>query len=125
MAEHKIVVLGEFGVGKSAVVIQFGEGFVFVFSLTSRLSFDKIAGYFQQVVGIKGADSFPKVLLGNKCDLNMEREISTEEGEEFGRELNCPYFETSGKARINVEESFFELVREMRKSTEHNVCVSK
>lgn len=96
--------------------LRSGEGFLFMFSVTSRISFDKISAYICQVQKCKeNQSSFPRVLMGNKCELKTEREISTEEGEELARELNCPYFETSAKETINIEESFFELVREMRR----------
>ena len=49
--------------------------------------------------------------LGNKSDLNGERTVSTEEGMELAKSLGAIYFETSAKDRINIEESFFELVR--------------
>ena len=34
-----------------------------------------------------------------------------EEGQALGKEFNCPFFETSAALRLNVDESFHEIVR--------------
>jgi GTPase KRas protein len=54
-------------------------------------------------------------LVGNKCDLEAERQVTTGEGQDLAKSFGCPFFESSAKTRINVEESFFSLVREIRK----------
>lgn len=55
----------------------------------------------------------PMVLVGNKIDLEEQRQVSTREGVELARSFACPFFETSAKSRINVEEAFYECVREI------------
>lgn len=55
------------------------------------------------------------IILGNKCDLENEREVQTNDGKDLSKSLGCPFLETSAKARINVEEAFYEVVREIRK----------
>jgi len=57
----------------------------------------------------------PMVLSGNKCDLESERQVTTAEGQDLAKSFACPFFETSAKSRINVEEAFYDLVREIRK----------
>lgn len=54
-------------------------------------------------------------LVGNKCDLASERKISTTEGQDLAKSFGIPFFETSAKTRVNVEEVFYSLVREIRK----------
>ena len=53
----------------------------------------------------------PLVLIGNKCDLDYDRQISTEEGRSLASSWEVPFFETSAKTRTNIEDSIFELVR--------------
>ena len=55
------------------------------------------------------------VLVANKIDLENQRTVSMIEGMELAKKLNCPYFETSAKTRFNVENSFSQLVRDIRK----------
>ena len=44
------------------------------------------------------------------------REVSYGEGELLARTLKCPFFETSAKLRVNIDECFHELVREIKKA---------
>mmetsp|Transcript_12487 Transcript_12487/g.17300 ORF Transcript_12487/g.17300 Transcript_12487/m.17300 type:complete len:199 (+) Transcript_12487:65-661(+) len=95
--------------------IRSGQGFVIVYSITSKASFDSLPSFHDQILRVKDEDSFPVVLLGNKCDLEKDRDVSTQEAQEFAQKIGAPFFETSAKARINVEEGFYALVREIRK----------
>ena len=53
-----------------------GEGFLLVYSITSRQSFEEILTFQQQILRVKDRDYFPIIIVGNKCDLDMEREVS-------------------------------------------------
>ncbi|KAF5102604.1 hypothetical protein D0Z00_000314 [Geotrichum galactomycetum] len=93
-----------------------GEGFLLVYSITSRSSFEEIVSFYKQILRVKDKDSFPVVLVGNKCDLSeTERAVSLEEGRSLARQFgNCKFMETSAKQRVNVEDAFYELVRQVR-----------
>jgi len=95
-----------------------GEGFLCVYSITSRSSFDEVSSFRDQILRVKDADAVPIIILGNKCDLESERQVTTAEGRELCKSVGCPFMETSAKTRVNVEESFFELVREIRRDRE-------
>lgn len=43
------------------------------------------------------------LLVANKCDLKLERQVSTEEGQAFAQRNNLLYFETSAKTGQGVE----------------------
>jgi GTPase SAR1 family protein len=64
---------------------------------------------------LKGKENVPMILIGNKLDLDFERVVTSFDGFDFARKYNIPFFESSAKLKINVEESFFQLVREIRK----------
>lgn len=53
-----------------------GEGFLLVYSITSRQSFEEILTFQQQILRVKDKDYFPIIIVGNKCDLDAEREVS-------------------------------------------------
>ena len=55
-----------------------GEGFLLVYSITSRQSFEEIVTFQQQILRVKDKDYFPIIVVGNKCDLEHERQVSTE-----------------------------------------------
>uniref|UniRef100_A0A8C9ZEB6 small monomeric GTPase n=1 Tax=Sander lucioperca TaxID=283035 RepID=A0A8C9ZEB6_SANLU len=44
------------------------------------------------------------MILGNKCDMNDQRQVSKEEGEELAIDYGIKFLETSAKGNINVEE---------------------
>jgi Ras-related protein Rab-2A len=48
------------------------------------------------------------MLIGNKCDLDARRQVSTEEGQKFAKENGLIFMETSAKTSFNVEEAFLQ-----------------
>jgi GTPase KRas protein len=91
-----------------------GEGFLLVYSITSRSTFEEVKTFHQQILRVKDKDWFPMVLIGNKCDLLSQRVVSTQEGMELARFWKCPMLETSARSRINIDEAFYALVRTIR-----------
>lgn len=92
-----------------------GEGFLLVYSITSRQSFEEITTFQQQILRVKDKDYFPMVVVGNKCDLESEREVTRQEGEALAKNFGCKFIETSAKSRINVDKAFYDIVREIRR----------
>lgn len=116
--------------------IRDGEGFVLVYSISSRPSFTRIQKFYKQIQRVKessqsgsptypgsplsassiGGGPTPVMLVGNKCDRVTEREVSTQEGYSLAKELGCDFVEASAKNCINVEKAFFDVVRQLRRS---------
>ena len=111
-----------------------GEGFLLVYSITSRQSFEEIMTFQQQILRVKDKDYFPIIVVGNKGDLDSERQVSRQgasmaprfivprwqtnvcaEGESLARSFGCKFIETSAKSRMNVDNAFYDLVREIRR----------
>lgn len=45
------------------------------------------------------------ILVGNKCDLEDERVVGKEQGQNLARQWsNCAFLESSAKSKINVNE---------------------
>lgn len=56
-----------------------GEGFLLIYSINSRQSFEEIMSFQQQILRVKDKDYFPIIVVGNKCDLpDDQREVSTQ-----------------------------------------------
>ncbi|KAF4121117.1 GTPase KRas [Geosmithia morbida] len=115
--------------------IRDGEGFVLVYSISSRSSFGRIKRFHHQIQRVKesvaSSPSYPGsphttvppqmqmpvpiMLVGNKSDRITEREVSTQEGHALSRELGCEFVEASAKNCINVEKAFYDVVRILRR----------
>jgi Ras-related protein Rap-1A/Ras-related protein Rap-1B len=62
------------------------------------------------------------VLVGNKCDLEDDRVVSKADGQSLaGNWGGCTFFESSARKKINVDEVFFDLVRQINKSMPEKV----
>jgi len=102
-----------------------GQGFLIVYSITARQSFEELPGLHEKLLRVKDSDKAPIVLAGNKCDMEDERKVSTAEGQELAKTWAVPFFETSAKAKLNVEEAYHQLVREIRKEQRANGTSTK
>ena len=87
--------------------ISVGEGFLLVYSLTNRDSFTNLPKFREEILRLKEESNFPVVIAGNKCDLESYRKVEQNEGMSLAKSWGVPFFETSAKVRVNVEESFF------------------
>lgn len=56
-----------------------------------------------------------KILIGNKCDWEEKRQVSTEQGQALADELGIPFMEVSAKANINIEKAFYSLASDIKK----------
>lgn len=90
-----------------------GQGFILVYSIASRSTFDRLEIFRASMRKVKRGDPI-FVLVGNKCDKSYEREVSREEGAALARQFGCEFIETSAKTALNVERLFMNLVRSLR-----------
>ncbi len=93
--------------------IRNGQGFLLVFSLTSKQSFNDIRQIRDQILRVKNVDRIPIAIAANKCDNHTQREVSADEIQKLSTEWNIPIVETSAKLPVNVNEVFAEIVRQM------------
>ena len=56
-----------------------------------------------------------KILIGNKCDWEEKRAVSTEQGQALADELGIPFLEVSAKANVNIEKAFYSLASDIKK----------
>ncbi|KAI5300444.1 hypothetical protein KEM56_002455 [Ascosphaera pollenicola] len=111
--------------------IRDGEGFILVYSITSRSSFSRMQKFYQQIQLVKESSMgtspsggsymssgsparVPVMLVGNKTDKTVERVVSSQEGQALAKQLGCEFIEASAKTSTNVEKAFFDIVRVLR-----------
>ncbi|KAJ3218204.1 DNA-binding transcription factor rap1 [Clydaea vesicula] len=101
-----------------------GQGFVLAYSITSQATFNDLVELREQILRVKDMDKVPMVLVGNKCDLEDDRVVSKDQGQTLSQKWDCTFLETSARKKVNIDEVFFDLVRQINKSMPEKVCSS-
>ncbi|KAB0359875.1 hypothetical protein FD755_003367 [Muntiacus reevesi] len=95
-----------------------GQGFALVYSITAQSTFNDLQDLREQILRVKDTEDVPMILVGNKCDLEDERVVGKEQGQNLARQwCNCAFLESSAKSKINVNEIFYDLVRQINRKT--------
>ncbi|XP_074644412.1 ras-related protein Rap1 [Tubulanus polymorphus] len=92
-----------------------GQGFLLVYSITAQSTFNDLHDLREQILRVKDTEDVPMILVGNKCDLEDERVVGKDQGINLARQFMCAFMETSAKSKINVNEIFNDLVRQINK----------
>merc|ERR1711974_273338 len=89
-----------------------GNGFILVYSIIAPGTFGEVKNIREQIVQKLENTDIPMVLVGNKADLNENRKVKFEDGENLAKELSdrCRFMETSAKSGTNIKNIFETLV---------------
>ncbi|CAF5041969.1 unnamed protein product, partial [Rotaria sp. Silwood1] len=100
------------------VYMKNGQGFVLVYSITAQSTYNNLIDLRDTILKIKDTFDVRKFfVLGNKCDLEDEHVVGKGFGKALAHYWNSTFLETPAKQRINVNEIFFDLVRQINKLT--------
>jgi GTPase SAR1 family protein len=80
-----------------------------VFDVCSKSSLNNVEAWLHLYNENKTGEGFT-ILIGNKIDLNDEREVNDNEGKTKAKELGLLYYEVSAKTGENIEELFSNIV---------------
>ena len=80
-------------------------GALLVYDITRRDTFEHINKWLNEVK-LNGSKDICCILIGNKNDLEDQRQVKLEEGEELAKKNNLLFLETSAKTAYNVEDAF-------------------
>ena len=78
-----------------------------VYDITSKKSFEDVVVWMKECKDMCYKDILI-CLIGNKCDMEERRAVTTDEGKKFAEENNLLFFETSAKDGTNINEVFLE-----------------
>lgn len=92
------------------MAINSGQTFVIVYAVNDRSSFEEAKKARGEIIVEKGGDNVSIMLVGNKCDLEEDRVVKTEEGKALAQNWGCSFAETSAKVSINTNNVFTEPV---------------
>ena len=86
------------------------DGAVLVFDITKKETFDLIGTWLDDIKKNNKMD-IGKILIGNKTDLELDREVSQEDGKKLAEQLKCKYYETSAKTGQNINEALNDIAK--------------
>jgi len=84
-------------------------GFLLMYDVANQESFAAVQDWATQIKTYSW-DNAQVILVGNKCDLEDERVVPTEDGRRLADDLGFEFFEASAKENVNVKQVFERLV---------------
>ncbi|KAJ5077385.1 ras-related protein rab-13 [Anaeramoeba ignava] len=96
------------------------HGIILVYDITNEESFENIEENWMTSIKENANENVKTILIGNKCDLEEKRQVSKEKGKEFADEYKIPFYEVSAKNNINIDNTFFEITRNIRENNGSN-----
>ncbi|XP_013119966.1 ras-related and estrogen-regulated growth inhibitor [Oreochromis niloticus] len=92
--------------------IRWADGFLLLYSITQRFSFLEVPQLKTLIDQTKQNLVVPAVLVANKADLEIGRQVTTDEGQRLAKDLRCGFRELSvAEAVLAVEAAVLQLVR--------------
>lgn len=89
-------------------------GILLVYDVSDEKSFENVRGWMRNIEQ-HASSSVNKILIGNKCDVSEEkRAITKARGQALADEFGIPFFETSAKASVNVEDAFMTIAGDIK-----------
>jgi len=84
------------------------HGYVLAYSITDASSFEIVKIIYEKIHSY--AVDVVLVLVGNKTDLEKDRQVTYDEAETLAREWNCPFIECSAKRKENIAKVFYTVM---------------
>ena len=81
------------------------HGIFLIYDITNRDSFKNLENWLIEIEK-NASENVLKILIGNKNDLEDERDITPDEGKAFANRNGMQFIETSAKMNTNVNEAF-------------------
>lgn len=91
------------------------HGVILVYDVTDQRSFESIRSWIHDIDRF-AKENVPKLLVGNKTDLEEERVVLTEEGRALADSMGMDFVETSARSAAGVEEAFMGMASQIKGS---------
>lgn len=108
----------------TAAYYKGAKGAMIVYDVTNQSTFDNVNKWCQEIKE-KASKNINLMMIGNKTDLKDKIVVNSEMSQERAMALGIPVMETSALDSTNVQEAFFQLLREMYKSIKANSVEKK
>lgn len=93
------------------------QGIMLVYDITHEQSFANVSKWLRNIEE-NAVEDVKLVLVGNKVDLEDQRQVTVKRGEKLARQHRIEFFETSAWKNISIMESFTSLARSILDNAE-------
>ena len=102
------------------------QGIIITYDVTRENTFQNVMSWYEELKE-QGEPDVEIILIGNKIDLESNRKVTKEQGEELAREKNMFFMEVSAKTNQDgcVENAFRILLEEIVKKNEERLKESR
>jgi len=87
-------------------------GALMVYDVTRRSTYNHLSSWLTDARNLTNPNTVI-FLIGNKCDLEAQRDVTFEEAKQFAEENGLMFVEASAKTGDGVEEAFLETARKI------------
>jgi small GTP-binding protein len=96
------------------------DGALLIFDVTNKESFERINFWMNELNEKKKLNELGLLLIGNKIDLVNKRIIDKEEAENFAKNNNLSYYETSALKNININNIIIDIAKQCLNNIKRN-----
>ena len=89
---------------------QKADSCLLVYDITNSKSFEECKNYYKDKIINNCKNKVKVILVGNKTDLEKQRQVTREEGIEFAQQNKYYFKETSCEVNFNVEDAFETII---------------
>ena len=120
----------DFSQDTGTLFIQNTNAFIYVFDISSRESFYNLNNYYE-IIKLALTDSEKMItekmvyLVGNKCDLVINRKISEAEGRLEATKYNAKYIEVSAKTGMNIDKLFNCIIMDLNEREKNSNSIDR
>ena len=100
------------------------HGVLLIYDICEKNSFLDVKSWIEQIIENTDNDDLVMILCGNKCDMEKERNISKNEGENLANSYKIPFFECSAKENINIDEIFNTMAKNIYEKVGNRYTIS-
>lgn len=96
------------------------DGIIVVYDIADRVSFDAVPQWLDDIDALARPEAC-KILIGNKSDLEHDRTTQKDEAMNLAQSFGMPFFETSAKENLNVNEMFMKMAEAIKETRDKTV----
>jgi len=98
------------------------KGAFVVYDITRKQSFESVDRWVNELRATADKN-LTIILIGNKCDLEDQRQVTKEQGEEKSKNMEVAFMETSALSGENLEKAFEKMINEVFKKCHEEMAV--